>query len=68
MAEESRGQHAGDNAHAHDHNQEGGTEAPQHGTVLRERRSDEAPNPKKRMWVENTNADTDSAQPARDEL
>lgn len=25
----------------------------QHGTVLRERRSDEIPNPKKRMWVEN---------------
>lgn len=42
-------------------NIESASTTPPHGTVLRERRSDEAPSPKKRMWEENTDM-------ARDEL
>lgn len=41
------------------------------GTVLRERRSDEPPNPKKRMWEENAGTDAaskDSESAPRDEL
>ena len=38
----------------------------QHGTVLRERRSDEQPNPKKRMWEEPTQQQDEARR--RDEL
>lgn len=40
------------------------------GTVLRERRNDEPPNPKKRMWEENTDPDpaSQNSERARDEL
>lgn len=69
MAEESR----------HQDNQEDASEAPQenignpttgsapHPTVLRERRSDEPPNPKKRTWEENDEV-TQQEERVRDEL
>ena len=41
-------------------------EAEPQGTVLKERASDEPPNPKKRMWEETTAAQEDSRP--RDEL
>lgn len=42
------------------------TEQSDQGTTLRERRTDEPPNPRKRMWEENTV--TQEAQRPRDEL
>jgi hypothetical protein len=41
--------------------------SPQHATVLRERRSDEPPNPKKRTWEENEEV-TQQEERVRDEL
>ena len=38
------------------------------GTVLRERGPDEPPNPKKRMWEENVEAEKYEEQRRRDEL
>lgn len=68
MAEESRHQQGDQSTNRASQQQQqqqqninSASTAPPHGTILRERRSDEAPNPKKRMWEENTGM-------ARDEL
>ena len=60
MAEDSRQQQRrsaqGSRAGSKDEGREGGNAgSEQRGTVLRERREDEAPNPKKRMWEEAPN-------------
>lgn len=67
MAEESQ---QGNNApgDTQEHREKTGGEAEPKGTVLRERRADELPNPKKRMWEEPVGGDVAQDNRPRDEL
>jgi protein transport protein SEC20 len=67
MAEDSRQQGKEGANEASREGVESATTGTQQGTVLRERRSDEPSNPKKRMWEENTDM-AEQGQTVHDEL